>query len=597
MIVRKGLQLGAWAIAIALLTASTALGEVEVEFGISSEPYYVGSPITLTIKVTNEPEHSAPIIPTIDGATVSDPRISRQTQSINFQTTRTVVYQYEILPLRPGELVIPSIGVDLGDETRDTNPRTLTIRKSDSGDLLFVEVHADRESIYLGESLTLTLEVWLKPLLDRRNNFGTTADMQNRIDFRNSTWGEFGEVLQTLRSLPVRRARRADAEGTQQDYYVYSLKRTVSPKRSGRLRMGDINVIVRYPLRVEHDRRFFFSEARVSKARTISTQADTDPIMVKPIPTEGQPPWYNGAVGRFGFEVTAKPTEVHVGDPITLTMAMPGSIGLDLLQPPILGNVAELAERFRIPDELLAGEVRGNVKRFTQTIRARAEAITEIPAIPFTYFDPAAEKFVTLRSGPIPITVEAAWGLAVSTIVESNGGGRMATRLTRSGEGILANYTDVGELHAPRGFAPGWGTLAWVVAPPLMLAGTSLIRRRWARLKHDVAYASRRAAKGTALRSIAAAATNNSGDEAALVLGALTQYVANRCGLATESFTRAEAVQRLRNGAVAEEKVAAADALLAECEALRYAGTSTAGDTALAARAKQCINELEKERF
>ena len=596
MIVSKGLQRGTLSIALALLAASTA--RAEVEFTISSGPYYVDSPITLTIKLSSEPEHTLPTIPAIDGADVGDPVQSRQSYNINGQVTQSVVYQYQILPFRAGELVIPSISVNIGGETRDTNPRTLTIQTSDSGDLLFVEVHGNRESIYLGESLEVTLEVWMKPFLDRRNNFGTTTDMQNCIDFRNSTWGEFGDMLSTLRSLPVRRAQRANSKGEQQDYYVYNLRRTVTPQRTGPLSAGNINIIVTYPLRIERDRRFFFSDARITKSRTISDRPQTDPVIVKPIPTNGQPPWYNGAVGRFGFEVTAKPTEVHVGDPITLTMSMRGSAGLDLLQPPKLSSIAELAERFRIPDEMLAGEVQGNVKRFTQTIRARDDATTEIPPIPFTYFDTTTEKFVTLRSDSIPITVKAAEGLAVSSVVESNGGGRVATRLTKSGQGILANYTDIGELQAPHAFAPGWGALAWAVAPPLLLVSTSLIRRRWAKLKHDVAYASRRTARSTALRAIAgAAATSDPREEAALILNAITHYAANRCGLDTESFTRAEAIRRLRDAGVAEEKIAAVDELLTECEAMGYAGASTTDDTQLAMRAKRCVGELEKERF
>jgi hypothetical protein len=587
------------AVAVALM-ASVAVAEVE--FSLSPGPYYVGAPFNLSIKVTNEPQHDPPVTPQIDGADVRDAGKSSQQFIVNFQVTQSVVYQYEIIPRRPGPLVIPPIEIVVSGETRRTSPKTLEVTKADSSDLLFVEVHGARQSLYLGESLDLTLEIWIKPFVDRRNNFGTATDMQNCIDFRNSSWGPFGELLPNLRQLPVRRERRADASGAEQDYYVYSLKRAVSPEKSGRLDLRDVNIIVQYPLQVDRDRTFFFSETRVTRARPISVAAEVDAIAVRPIPTEGQPPGYNGAVGHYEFAVTAKPTEVHVGDPITLTLSLAGGGRLDLLQPPKLEEIQPLVERFKIPDEILAGTVEGNVKRFTQTIRARSDGVHEIPPIPFSYFDTTAEKFVTLYSPAIPIKVTASDRLAVSTVVESEAGPHVSTRLTRRGEGILANYTVVDDLLSPQGFAPGRQTIAWIASPPVLWLLVGLVRRRRERLRSDVAYANRRAAKSTALRALQRAAsageqTDHPHQGAAIVLAAVTQYVADRCGLPSSSLTRAEAMQHLRRRGVAEEKIRAANALLEQCETQEYAGAGSPNAEDLLSRARRCIQELERERF
>ena len=605
-------RLGGLAGAIVLMTASAATAEVE--FTISPEPYFVGAPLTIAVKVINEPEHETPAIPEIEGADVRDAGTSTQQTVINLQVTRSVTYQYEIIPRRPGRLVIPPIEIMVKGKAVRTDPNTLEITRSDSGDRLFVEVRGNRESLYLGESVELTLDIWIKPYIDRRHNFGTSTDMQSCIDFRNSTWGPFGELLQTLRRLPVRRGRRADADGVERDYYVYHLTRTLWPEKSGRLNPGKINITVQYPLQIERDRTFFFTESRVNRARPISVRAEVAPILVKPIPTEGRPPGYNGAVGPHEFVVTAKPTEVHVGDPITLTMSLT-SVGpafqpvLDLLQPPKLDTVEPLVQQFKIPDEMLAGAAEGSVKRFTQTIRARSDSVEEIPAIPFTYFDTESEQFVTIYSNPILIRVAPSERLAIGAIVESETGMRVSTRLTRRREGILANYTRVDDLLSPHAFAPGREAVAWIASPPVLLLLTLLIRRRRARLRHDVAYTTRRAAKSTALRSLKRAATvrertNDPRQEAAIVLGAVTQYVANRCGLPSSSLTRAEAVELLRcqgdtgsQSGVAEEKIRATDALLEQCEGLQYAGSSSPDEVPLSSRARRCIAELEKERF
>ena len=591
---------GKVAAAVVALIASVAVAEVE--FSMSPGPYYVGAPFALSIKVINEPDHEPPTIPEIEGAEVRDAGQSSQQTVVNFKTSRTIVYQYQITARRAGPLVIPSIEIVVAGEPRQTSPTTLTVSKADSGDLLFVEIHAERPSLYLGESVELTLEIWLKPFIDRRNNFGTVTDMQNCIDFRNSAWGPFAELLRELRRLPSGRSGRADADGVECEYYVYRLEQTLWPEKTGQLDLGDVNILVQYPLRVDRDRSFFFNEARVTRARPIGAEAELDPVVVKPIPTTGQPPWFNGAVGRYQFAVTAMPTEVHVGDPITLTMSVRGAERLDLLQPPKLEAVEPLVEQFKIPDEILAGEVKGNTKVFTQTVRARNDTIEAIPPIPFTYFDTASETFVTLRSDPIPIEVAVSERMAVSTIVESDAGPRVSTHLTRRGEGILANYTDIDTLLSEEGFAPGPRTIAWVASPPVLFLFTTLIRRRRARLKHDIAYASRRTAKSSALRALrcAAAVGKQTGDpreESAAVLTAVAQYVADRCGAPGTRLTRAEAIQHLRQCGVVEERTRAVDALLEECEGLQYSGSDSRSADALSARAQRCIRELERERF
>ena len=70
---------GEWRILLACaLGAAPALAGVE--FSISPEPYYVGSPITLAIDVTNEPNHEPPRLPQIDGTQVSELPPSRHSQ-------------------------------------------------------------------------------------------------------------------------------------------------------------------------------------------------------------------------------------------------------------------------------------------------------------------------------------------------------------------------------------------------------------------------------------------------------------------------------------------------------------------------------------
>ena len=51
------------------------------------------------------------------------------------------------------------------------------------------------------------------------------------------------------------------------------------------------------------------------QVREVPVTIDAVPIEVLPLPDEGKPADFTGAVGQWNLEVTAKPTEVAVGDP------------------------------------------------------------------------------------------------------------------------------------------------------------------------------------------------------------------------------------------------------------------------------------------
>ena len=115
---------------------------------------------------------------------------------------------------------------------------------------------------------------------------------------------------------------------------------------------------------------------------------------------------------------------------------------MSLVQAPPLAELSGLTADFKVNDEPLAGIVQGDIKVFSTTIRPRRQGVTEIPAIPFSFFDPSTQKFVTVRSEPIAVTVSKADMLALTSIVGDAGedtSANQAIRGDRSGP-MLDNY-------------------------------------------------------------------------------------------------------------------------------------------------------------
>jgi hypothetical protein len=79
---------------------------------------------------------------------------------------------------------------------------------------------------------------------------------------------------------------------------------------------------------------FFFGGRRASRS---GDQPAPRPD-VQPLPEQGKPSDFSGAVGHFTLEVRAAPLDVTAGDPVTLTYTLRGEGDLSSVVPPALSG-------------------------------------------------------------------------------------------------------------------------------------------------------------------------------------------------------------------------------------------------------------------
>ncbi len=580
------------------------LRAAEVSIDVSSQEVYGNVPFTVGIAIENATTYDPPRLPEVDGLRVEarlPPMTSSFTEIINGRISKrdTVTFRYRLVAERPGTFTIPPVAVTADGAELRTKAVRIVASDTETTDLLFVDVRAERDVYYLGERIELALEIWLRPYRDRNRQLSfDERDMFRQVS-QTSSYGVFADGL---REIKVREGLRPDREGVERGYFVYSIAGSVTPQQTGELTFDDVRILVNYPEQVQRSRGFFDSGWETVRARPLVAAVEHAPIRIVAPPDEGRPAGFAGAVGRFDFQVRAGPVDVAVGDPITLTMAIrdrtSGGADLQLLQPPPLDSIPELARDFRVPTDPLAGVVENNRKTFTQTIRPRNEAVTRIPPIPFSFFDPGEERNVTVSSSPIELVVHPASVLSDAEIIGADPA-RLApvTELTEVAGGIDANYTGAALLLSSHAFTPGWAHGVLIGAPPLLFAAGALGLRRSRRLAGDRGYARRRSAKRLAMRRLAQAAGAGGASEAAAIGSAVCDYVADRCNLPAGALTSAEVVERLRRGAVTPGLVEDLQTLLNHCEELRYAGAPETGSDSIGERAASCIGRLEKERI
>jgi tetratricopeptide (TPR) repeat protein len=443
-----------WIAILLALIVSTTLREAsagEVRAGVSSRETYAGLPVTLQIQISNASSYDPPTNPEVDGLKITSlgtPARSTQITSINGNTTRStsVTYSYSVTPQRTGSFRIPPITVLVDGRAQQTPAFEFVASKSETGDLLFVEIAGKENEIYVGQALDLTLKIWLRPYRDADRDITLSeADMWQMISDRTS-WGAFADRMQQLAEEGKRPAGqevlRKDRDGVEHSYYRYEIEATIYPQRPGRIEANDVQIVVSYPTALGQSRDpfgSFFDDMRsggrggafgsadfpspfgsrltVQSVRPIVAEAAVEPIEVRPIPTAGRPADYRGAVGTYAIATEASPTNVKAGDPINLLIGIAGTGPMELVQAPPLAELPDLTADFKVPNEPLAGFVQGERKAFSTSIRPRNEGVTQIPAIPFSYFDPESDKFVTVHSQPITIHVGPADTLALDAVV------------------------------------------------------------------------------------------------------------------------------------------------------------------------------------
>ena len=431
----------------------------DVSIDVSSRETYVGQPVTLRIAVVDTSgggrgNRTPPVIADVDGLVIESMGPPMVNSQVSFNNGRrsartSLVYRYQVTPQRTGSFVIPPIRVDAGGVKTITEAVRLAVTKSETGDLMFVEVTGKRQSVYVGEPIELTLKIWVRPFKDPQRDISLSESQMWQMFSKTTNWGKFQttitEAAKNNQRPAGRRVLREDGEGTPREYLLYEIAATVYPTAPGEIDADDVRIAIDYPTEIGRRNdsfsslledsglpfggrgtpfdddffRGFGSRLTVTAVRPIVGEASVEPIEVKPIPDENRPDSYLGAIGRYQISVAAAPTDVRVGDPITLEISINGDGPLDLIRAPKLSGQPDLTTDFKVADDDLAGFVDGRRKVFQTTLRPRREDVTQIPAIELSYFDPATGQFVTTRSDPISVNVEAGDILAMDSIVAS----------------------------------------------------------------------------------------------------------------------------------------------------------------------------------
>jgi hypothetical protein len=410
------------AIAIYIVAAGTPAAAVpSVDATIEPAQIEVGESARLTIYTSGGGTLSVPL-PVVSGLEFRVVGQSRQIQTINGRTIESTSTIIRVTPDQAGVFTIPGL-------TPSSPPLVLRVNPSSGGGssrfgngaspsqppLLpggslpngihltpdgsaFVHLEMPKREIYVGESVPVEIQVGMRD--------GFVASI-NGLPKLNS--GDF--TLNNLSHQPERAPKTIDGKA----FTVYTWRSLLAAVKPGTYTLAfETPLTVRVRTRPQRDSMLddllgdpflqnFFG-ATIPKDVTVSSPEAA--IKVLPLPTEGRPSDFGGAVGTFKISTDISSAKNTAGDPLTLRMHVHGAGNFDRVESSMLGGDAkwktyEPKATFNSTDPV---GYRGE-KVFEQPLIASQPGTQTIPALNFSYFDPGARRYETARSAPLTVTV------------------------------------------------------------------------------------------------------------------------------------------------------------------------------------------------
>ncbi len=359
-------------------------------------------------------------VPTVPGLQINSSQNFSYSFSGGFGVTgnSTISISYSVTPQRAGEFTIPALTADVDGVQLASLPLSLKVvqpsaasaAQIDSGSqMAFAKLSLPADQVYAGEVIAADLQLYY-----RQDAQLTQQPQLTGVSAEGFTVGKIAAIGQS----------QAQIGNTL--YHVISAKIPLTVSRTGRLRVGPVSVNL--VLAVSSNNRSndpFFRQFGMRdpfgnfdyEQKQVSLATETVNVQSLPLPAENVPPNFNGAIGQYTMTVTAGPTNVAVGDPITvrIQIAGRGDLGaLTLPEQPAWHDFTVYPPTARVVTTDPAG-LQG-AKTFEEIVAPQNTDVHELPPFSFSYFDPDAGSYRLLTEPSVALAVRSAGTPAVPTI-------------------------------------------------------------------------------------------------------------------------------------------------------------------------------------
>jgi BatD DUF11 like domain len=412
-----------------LVCIAPRLAAQEATAGLSSPTTYVGQPVEIVVTVRDVRSAEPPS--TVDVPGLSIQLFGRQTrfEMNNFKITSSLTFTYSVTPTQAGEFDIPPFEVRVGDRTLKTNPLRLTVA---DGALAapppqlqpgmppqqFQPPPGQQQP---GQPQTGGIPYFGELVLSKRKAYtGEVVPAELRYYFNSSIGGEVGDrptfsgegfTVQKFANTP-KREQIVNGE----NYVVFSFQTAITPAKSGMLEIPAAKLEARLQLPGSAPPGFedFFRNfggamppGMFTNAREVAVETRPATLEVVPLPKDGRPDDFGGAIGKFEMEAAVSPKKAGPGDPVTLRVTISGQGNFEAMGAPVLTDdegwrTYPPTEKFEPTDQV--NFVGSKTYEFSLVAREDRE---KTPGVRFAFLDPDTGKYELLTQEPFAIQASA----------------------------------------------------------------------------------------------------------------------------------------------------------------------------------------------
>jgi hypothetical protein len=360
-------------------------------------------------------------LPTVAGLTFE---VIGRTQGLEFVNGKSIPATYILIRVTPqflGVFSIPGltpqskpIGLEVvsGNEPdpyafHSPKPQPLPVAPAPipkgvqlkAGGAVFVQLVIPKRAVYVGESVPIDIEVGVRP--------GIVTSLNGPPTLNNSDF-----TLNNLSRQPIRREQVIEGS----PFEVMTWHTMLAP-----VKPGNFSLSVEAPLSVRSARSaedtafaaklgWPFSQIIFNgiAPKDVTIPSPASELEVLPLPTQGQPKDFSGAVGDFQVSSDISPVSAAVGEPQTLRLHISGMGNFDRVDSTMLDHLDHW-KTYPVKSSFTPRNALGysGEKVFEQPLIAALPGEQSIPALEFSYFNPNTQRYERASTQPIKVTIAA----------------------------------------------------------------------------------------------------------------------------------------------------------------------------------------------
>ncbi len=575
-----------------LLLGSFAQAQVQFEAKLSKKKLGINERLRVDFEMNQDGDNFT--APSFEGfRVVGGPNQAISNSWINGKRSYSKTYSFFLSPQRQGNFTIGQASIEVDGEIYKSPPVSVQVtaavdipKDGNNADYLASEnVHLVAEvsnaNPYLNEAITVVYKLYVSNEVSITSNW-REIDTPKYADFWSQNIDNQGNF------------KIYEGKYNGEDYRYVILRTTVLyPQKTGELNIEPLTLDV--PIDVRSNKRDLFGRFLMTRVnKTISAGNRT--ITVKPLPQEGKPDNFSGAVGNFSFKVTTNKTKLDANESLELNVTVGGNGNLKLFDLPSVTfpNSLEVYEPTRNDNiKTQTSGMTGTVSE-NYTVVPQFKGNYPLRPITFSYFDPKTETYKTLSSQEIVIEVENGPVTTAKDPITSNN--KQAVIVEADQFKYIKLDADLTPIKKENFFKSKifWSILGapFLVIPVFIIIG----RRRRARL-NDVEGNRLRHANLLAKKYLSEAKKNLDSKDTFYesLERALHNYLKAKLNIETSEMSKEHISKLLSERSVNAEVVSQFIGLLKSCEFARYAGASQGSIQKDYDTAVQSVSSIDKQ--